>query len=190
MRAAAAEARANVRACVGPQGRGHRPSGGGPGGAPGGGGGGAGAGAGAGADGAGGGGGTWDTELKFECQMYKVRDDEYLIDVQVSNWWGRRLWLSGHAALAVSICAGLAAFRQACAAHCRRQIARWPVVVRRFRLATCSPLRACTCAAVVRRPVCVHGAGRAPAGRHAGLSPELGLARRMARRARWAASGP
>jgi hypothetical protein len=24
-----------------------------------------------------------DFEIKFECQMYKVRDDEYLVDVQV-----------------------------------------------------------------------------------------------------------
>jgi hypothetical protein len=24
-------------------------------------------------------------EIKFECQMYKVRDDEYMIDIQVSR---------------------------------------------------------------------------------------------------------
>ncbi len=26
---------------------------------------------------------TRECEVKFECQMYKVRDDEYMVDVQV-----------------------------------------------------------------------------------------------------------
>jgi hypothetical protein len=46
--------------------------------------------------GSGGGGGgsvaAVDHELKFECQMYKVRDDEYLVDVQVWYMWHMFAW--------------------------------------------------------------------------------------------------
>jgi hypothetical protein len=43
--------------------------------------------------------------LRFECQMYKARDDEYVIDIQVGWDWGSRTSL-GRALLSCCSLAG------------------------------------------------------------------------------------